>query len=86
MVEHAKGVRYAWVSDGFALADDCELDVKNVPASRDFELPVTFANLPSALSLKGWTVKFNGTTRSRSLTFANGKLSVHANGMMILVK
>ena len=72
--------------DGFALADDCELDVKNVPAASDFELPVTFTNLPSALSLKDWTVKFNGTTRSRSLTFANGKLSVHANGMMIILR
>lgn len=60
--------------------------MKNVPDASDFELPVTFTNLPSALSLKDWTVKFNGTTRSRSLTFANGKLSVHANGMMIILR
>lgn len=72
--------------DGFALADDCELDMANVPDAKDFELPVTFVNLPSSLSLKGWTVKFNGTVKRRALSFANGKLTVHAYGMAVIIR
>lgn len=72
----------------FSVAENGVLDVVGtIPAGGSFELPVTLMDVTDGSNFAHWTVKIDGVLKSGySVSYANGRLTVHKSGIILIVR